>query len=78
MSLSEQVETLARRSGASPVRAHAVGAVIDEAEHHPLGVQFLMEGSLEAVAIMYHAHPAAVEDARRWLRSGACPREAGY
>lgn len=44
-----------------------VDALISRARAHPLGLDFLKTGALEAAAIIFEAHVFAVESARRRL-----------
>lgn len=44
-----------------------VDALIARARRHPLGLDFLKTGALEAAAIIFEAHVFAVESARRRL-----------
>lgn len=44
-----------------------VDALIARARSHPLGLDFLKTGALEAAAIIFEAHVFAVESARRRL-----------
>jgi hypothetical protein len=48
-----------------------VASLIAEAGRHPLGLEFLLEGDLAAVAITFRAHVFTVEAARRLLRPDA-------
>jgi hypothetical protein len=48
-----------------------VAALIAEAGRHPLGLEFLLEGDLAAVAITFRTHVFAVEAARQQLRPDA-------
>ncbi len=48
-----------------------VEALIAEAGRHPLGLEFLLEGDLAAVAITFRTHAFTVEAARRQLRPDA-------
>jgi hypothetical protein len=45
-----------------------VAVLIAEAGRHPLGLEFLLEGDLAAVAITFRTHVFAVEAARQQLR----------
>ncbi len=48
--------------------------LIAAAAKHPLGIQFLLEGELCAVATMLRAHPFTVDAARERIRAqGASP-----
>ena len=50
--------------------------LIDAAEAHPLGVEFLLEASPEAVAVIFGVHPFVVHEARELLaRGGRAPQE---
>jgi hypothetical protein len=49
--------------------------VVGEAERHPLGVEFLLRGPFETVAVTFGAHPDVVLAARELL--GARPIPAG-
>ncbi|MBI5597909.1 MAG: hypothetical protein HY928_17635 [Elusimicrobia bacterium] len=53
-------------TGYSPSPAE-VDALISRARRHPLGLDFLKNGALEAAAIIFEAHVFAVESARRLL-----------
>jgi hypothetical protein len=55
--------------------AGEVGALIAAAGQHPLGVEFLLDGDLAAVAITFRTHAFTVEAARRRLRPDE--RQAG-
>jgi hypothetical protein len=46
-----------------------IEALIAAAEKHPLGVEFLLEGDLGAVAISFGAHAFTVDAARQRLRT---------
>jgi hypothetical protein len=46
-----------------------IDALIAAAEKHPLGLQFLLEGDLGAVAISFGAHAFTVDAARQRLRT---------
>jgi hypothetical protein len=48
-----------------------VASLIAEAGRHPLGLEFLLEGDLAAVAITFRSHVFTVEAARRLLRPDA-------
>ena len=45
-----------------------VEQLIDAARKHPLGVKFLLEGDLEAVAITFQTHAFTVDVARDQLK----------
>ena len=45
-----------------------VNTLIARAAEHPLGVEFLREGALDAVSITFQVHAFAVERAREKLR----------
>ncbi len=47
--------------------AEEVDALIARARKHPLGLDFLKAGALEAAAIIFEAHVFAVEAARERL-----------
>ena len=49
-----------------------VDDVIARARRHPLGIEFLLDGHLAAVAISLQAHAFTVEAARARLRSETC------
>jgi hypothetical protein len=51
-----------------PGGSDEVAALIAEAGRHPLGLEFLLEGDLAAVAITFRTHVFAVEAARQQLR----------
>ena len=62
------------RAGSSPGSPSDPGAVdrlLAAAEAHPLGVEFLKNGFLGAVAATFGVHAFTVEEARRRLGSGA-------
>jgi len=44
-----------------------VGSLIEEARRHPLGIEFLLEGELGAVAATFGVHAFTVDAARRRL-----------
>jgi hypothetical protein len=46
-----------------------IDALIAAAEKHPLGLQFLLEGDLGAVAVSFGAHAFTVDAARQRLRT---------
>ena len=50
-----------------PTDAREVEALIAAATEHPLGIEFLIEGHLEAVAITFQVHVFTVDAARRAL-----------
>jgi hypothetical protein len=50
-----------------------IGALIEKAAAHPLGVRFLVEGHLGSVATMFRTHAFTVDAARERLRrEGRC------
>lgn len=51
-----------------------VEALIAAAEKHPLGLEFLLEGDLSAVAVTFQVHAFSVDAARERLRG---PRGRG-
>jgi hypothetical protein len=55
----------------TPGGADEVEALVAEAGRHALGLEFLLEGDLAAVAIMFRTHVFTVEAARRQLRPDA-------
>lgn len=57
----------------SPTDPRLVDELIARAELHPLGVEFLSEGSLDSVAAGFGTHAFTVEAARERLRSEAPP-----
>ncbi len=63
----------ARPSGASAFtpRAEDVDELVAAAENHPLGIDFLLNGDLCAVAIMFRTHAFTVDAARDRLRQNA-------
>ena len=75
----ERVSELLHR--ASPGPAHAptrylfnaldVEALIEAARKHPLGLEFLLNGDLSAVAATFQAHAFTVDAAREHLRGHA-------
>ncbi len=44
-----------------------VGRLIEDARRHPLGIEFLIEGELGAVAVTFGVHAFTVDAARRRL-----------
>ncbi len=46
-----------------------IGELIAAATRHPLGIQFLMEGQLCAVATMFGVHAFTVDAARERIRA---------
>lgn len=44
-----------------------VGRLIEDAQRHPLGLQFLIEGELGSVAVTFGVHAFTVDAARRRL-----------
>ncbi len=60
------LEALAELDEGRPARDE-VEQLIERARHHALGVRFLVEGNVEAVAITFRAHVLDVEAARRRL-----------
>jgi hypothetical protein len=75
----DRVSELLRRS--SPATAPAptryvfnaldVEALIEAARKHPLGLEFLLNGDLSAVAATFQAHAFTVDAAREHLRGQA-------
>lgn len=68
------------RSPTSTPRDQRPEALIRDAEHHHLGVNFLLHGAFESVAITFGVHPDAVIAARELLtarstRAGATPAQ---
>jgi hypothetical protein len=63
--------------GAAPSAPHHpadpwdVEALIARAAAHPLGLEFLLDGDLSAVAVTFQAHAFAVDAARLQLRGHA-------
>ncbi|MFN7976303.1 MAG: hypothetical protein U0166_28880 [Acidobacteriota bacterium] len=51
----------------------AVDALIARAAEHPLGVAFLKEGALDAVAAIHGVHAFVVDQARERLRQTPRP-----
>ena len=47
--------------------------VVDEAQRHPLGVEFLLRGPFETVAVTFGAHPDVVLAARDLLGARGIP-----
>jgi hypothetical protein len=47
--------------------------VVGEAERHPLGVEFLIRGPFETVAVTFGAHPDVVLAARDLLDARGVP-----
>ena len=68
MSESDVANGLSPGSSSDP---SAVDRLIAAAEAHPLGVAFLKNGFLGAVAATFGVHAFTVEEARRRLVSGA-------
>ena len=74
-----QPPSAARRSGKAKAKSHVahpgsahthpevVDALIDRAKKHPLGTEFLSQGSLDSVAAAFQAHAFTVEAARERL-----------
>lgn len=59
---------------APPARSLGPEELIREAERHPLGVQFVLAGAFETVAVTFAVHPDVVLGARELLaRSGVLP-----
>lgn len=56
----------ASRCGTDP---DEIETLIARATTHPLGLDFLLDGDLSAVAIMFGAHAFTVDAARRQLRA---------
>ena len=75
----ERVSELLRRSSRGPAPAPAryvfnaldVEALIEAARKHPLGLEFLLNGDLSAVAATFQAHAFTVDAAREHLRGQA-------
>jgi hypothetical protein len=75
----ERVPELLRRSSPEPAPGPAryvfnaldVEALIEAARRHPLGVEFLLDGDLSAVAATFQAHAFTVDAAREHLRGQA-------
>jgi hypothetical protein len=75
----ERVPELLQRSsrGRAPAstryvfNALDVEALIDAARKHPLGLEFLLNGDLSAVAATFQAHAFTVDAAREHLRGQA-------
>ena len=51
------------------IASERVEELIVAARKHPLGIEFLLEGDLSSVAIMFGAHAFTVEAARETLRN---------
>jgi hypothetical protein len=51
-----------------PKDPRVVQELIERAKKHPLGVEFLAQGSLDSVAANFEAHAFTVEAARERLR----------
>ncbi len=51
-----------------------IDALIAAATRHPLGLQFLLEGQLCAVATMFRTHAFTVEAARQRLAESGAPQ----
>jgi hypothetical protein len=64
--VQEVLDTMAEIEEVPPAEDE-VEQLIDRARHHALGLPFLLEGNLEAVAITFRTHVFRVEDARRRL-----------
>lgn len=64
---SERPPQLEPRPSSPPPSASRPADVIDQAEQHPLGVQFLLCAPLETVAISFGVHPDLVSAARAHL-----------
>jgi hypothetical protein len=72
----ERVSELLRRSSRGPAPAPAryvinaldVEALLDAARNHPLGLEFLLNGDLSAVAATFQAHAFTVDAARQQLK----------
>jgi hypothetical protein len=62
----EILDTLVRID-AAPVEADPVVELIERAERHPLGLDFLANGHVESVAITFGTHAFRVEEARSHL-----------
>jgi inosine-uridine nucleoside N-ribohydrolase len=56
--------------GSAHTHPHVVDALIDRAKSHPLGTEFLSQGSLDSVAAAFQAHAFTVEAARERLMGG--------
>ncbi len=56
-------------------RPEDVTSLIDRAEKHPLGTDFLLQGALDAVAATFQVHAFVVDAARDTLRTGPQPYE---
>jgi hypothetical protein len=75
----ERVSDLLQRSSRGPAPAPAryvfnaldVEALIETARKHPLGLEFLLNGDLSAVAATFQAHAFTVDAAREHLRGQA-------
>lgn len=48
-----------------------VEALIAEAQNHPLGLEFLLEGDLASVAAMFEVHAFTIEAARESVKSAS-------
>ena len=72
---AEMGEMASRNASTLCVRARPdqVTRLIREAQHHPFGTDFLVNGSLDAVAATFQAHAFVVDAAREALRSGDAP-----
>ena len=64
------VDTQERSDTARP-RPWEVERLLDAARCHPLGIGFLLEGDLGAVAIIFRVHAFTVEAARLACRGNA-------
>lgn len=75
----ERLPELLQRSPRGPAPAPTryvfnaldVEALIDAARKHPLGLEFLLNGDLSAVAATFQAHAFTVDAAREHLRGQA-------
>ncbi len=75
----DRVPELSHRSSRGPApalrryvfNALDVEALIDAARKHPLGLEFLLNGDLSAVAATFQAHAFTVDAAREHLRGQA-------
>jgi hypothetical protein len=75
----ERVPGLLQRSSRGPAPAPTryvfnaldVEALIEAARKHPLGLEFLLNGDLSAVAATFQAHAFTVDAAREHLRGQA-------
>jgi hypothetical protein len=55
-------------TGSAHTHPEVVEALIDRAKNHPLGTEFLSQGSLDSVAAAFQAHAFTVEAAREKLQ----------